>query len=134
MLTRIEVQRLNVELRAKGKKWCSGCQTAKGLAAFNQMGKLRLDARCKACRSRTRGPAYLRAKLYGLDEPTYNAMLAACGGICPICRKHMKRVAVDHCHATGRIRGLLCYMCNTYLGRIDDDPSALQRAIEYLAK
>lgn len=41
-------------------------------------------------------------------------------------------LSVDHCHVSGRVRGLLCHRCNTALGLFRDDPEVLKRAIEYL--
>lgn len=43
-----------------------------------------------------------------------------------------RRCVVDHCHTTGEVRGLLCSQCNTALGLLQDDPTALERAIQYL--
>ena len=63
-------------------------------------------------------------------------MLAAQGGRCAICQTiqpERGRWYVDHCHATGRIRGILCRVCNTGLGAFRDDPSVMQNAITYLA-
>ena len=68
-----------------------------------------------------------------MSESSYNAMWLAQDGKCAICRLVcIKSLAVDHCHKTGKIRGLLCMRCNTALGMFKDDPSLLLRAIEYL--
>jgi len=66
----------------------------------------------------------------------FNAMLAAQGGVCKICnrppRDKKKRLHVDHCHKTGKIRGLLCLHCNVMIGKAEDDPKRLERAAAYL--
>lgn len=72
---------------------------------------------------------------YGkLSKADYKRMLAEQGGVCAICQKPEKRkaLAIDHCHKTGIIRGLLCMRCNTALGHMDDDTDRLYRAIKYL--
>jgi hypothetical protein len=76
---------------------------------------------------------------YGLTPEEYERMLAAQGGRCAICRtgspgKRFKKFAVDHCHETGVIRGLLCHRCNVALGQFDDDTSVLLEAVRYLQK
>ncbi len=55
---------------------------------------------------------------------------------CAICGKieTKRRLSVDHCHKTGRIRGLLCQLCNTSLGGFKDNPKLLKKAIKYLIK
>ena len=62
-------------------------------------------------------------------------------GLCKICNNPetsksrnggIKRLAIDHCHNSGKIRGLLCHDCNTMLGKTKDDINLLQAAIEYL--
>lgn len=58
-------------------------------------------------------------------------------GRCGICRKRLyskryKAFAVDHCHATGAIRGLLCTKCNTGLGQFDDSIENLHAAVDWL--
>ena len=57
-------------------------------------------------------------------------------GCCKLCNKHQslfkRRLAVDHCHSTGRIRGLLCGNCNKGLGNFQDSKILLHKAIEYL--
>lgn len=72
---------------------------------------------------------------YGITIAQYDALAEAQGGGCALCGKACttgKRLAVDHDHATGRVRGLLCRKCNRGLGHFDDDPAALRRAADYL--
>lgn len=74
-------------------------------------------------------------KIHGLSLEEYGAMLAAQDGLCAICRKPEQlnqRMAVDHHHESGEIRGLLCFRCNTGIGKFYEDITALARAIEYL--
>ncbi len=76
---------------------------------------------------------YERQRRYGLSRADYAAMLARQGGRCAICRRKPKRrLETDHCHSTGKVRGLLCNKCNTMLGMGDDDPHRLQAGIAYL--
>lgn len=74
---------------------------------------------------------------YGVDHGTYETMLAAQGGKCAICGTaepgtRVGRFAIDHCHGTQKVRGLLCASCNNGLGRFRDDPSRLLAAATYL--
>lgn len=78
--------------------------------------------------------SYLRSK-YGIGVVDYRRMLAAQGGKCAICEKAPKkgrRLAVDHCHRTGKVRGLLCGSCNYSLGVWKDNPRRFSRAATYL--
>ncbi len=76
---------------------------------------------------------YERQRRYGLSGADYEAMLARQGGVCAICRRRSKRrLEIDHCHKTGKVRGLLCTNCNTALGRCHDDPDIMRAAIAYL--
>jgi hypothetical protein len=65
----------------------------------------------------------VRLRRFGLDEQAYDRMLREQGGVCAICAEppggRWNRLAVDHDHATGRVRGLLCTTCNTMLGRLE---------------
>jgi hypothetical protein len=72
---------------------------------------------------------------YRMSIEEYAALLAEQDGVCAICREACssgKRLAVDHDHATGECRGLLCMRCNTAVGLLRDDPKLLAAAIEYL--
>ena len=73
-------------------------------------------------------------RLYGLSPADYDALLAKQDGVCATCGKPSKEtLCVDHCHATGTIRGLLCRKCNTGLGCYEDDPATMITSLAYLA-
>ncbi|WIC40162.1 endonuclease VII [Gordonia phage Battleship] len=73
---------------------------------------------------------------YGITSEQYLQIYEAQGGVCYICQRARglkKKLSVDHCHATGMVRGLLCQKCNRdILGHLRDDPEAAQRIIDYL--
>ena len=72
---------------------------------------------------------------YGMSLEEYEAMLQRQGGVCAICYEKCasgKPLSVDHCHATGALRGLLCSHCNHGLGKFKDDVELLDRASCYL--
>jgi protein-arginine kinase activator protein McsA len=68
---------------------------------------------------------------YGITMETYKDMLKSSNGKCAICEKESKLV-IDHCHSTGKVRGLLCQTCNKGLGLFYDNKETLNRAIDYL--
>lgn len=67
---------------------------------------------------------------YGINPEEVEAMLAKQNGLCPLCGKPPKRVCVDHDHATGRVRGILCHGCNVGLGQLE--AIGVDRAVAYL--
>lgn len=74
---------------------------------------------------------------YGLDLEQYEQMVKKQKGLCRLCSKPPKpgchhRLQVDHCHATGKIRGLLCNTCNTALGRLGDSEQGILRLLQYV--
>ena len=74
---------------------------------------------------------------HGISLDEYKVMLANQGGLCAICRgtpRGKTYFCVDHCHSTGKIRGLLCFNCNTMLGQVADSIEILEAAIFYLTK
>ena len=95
---------------------------------------------------RTKNPDRIRdtnlKQKYGISLAEYNDILEQQGGVCAICSKpermrHGKSgklapLAVDHCHATGKVRGLLCFSCNVALGKFGDDKNILKKALDYL--
>lgn len=97
--------------------------------------------RCATCKrdfkkvqDKARHEAYV-LKTYGLGAGEYDRLYAAQNGTCYICTRatgKTKKLAVDHDHVTGYVRGLLCGPCNKLLGHFRDDPRALVRAAFYL--
>jgi hypothetical protein len=83
-------------------------------------------------------------KLYGITLDEYKVILEAQGGVCAICgkaetrtdhkTKKVSRLHVDHCHESGKVRGLLCHLCNAMLGHAKDDVTVLRKAIAYLGQ
>lgn len=133
------------------EKVCSVCKILKPLDAFNLKpdGKKGHAARCRSCQSEYHRDWYQKNKdhmkhrmrvnslaKYGITVDDYDDMLFKQNNCCAICGSPKgaagKRLAVDHSHQTGAVRGLLCDECNTGLGKFKDDPSLLARAIEYL--
>lgn len=93
----------------------------------------------RARRYARRGDSWARriADTYGLTEAEYWDLYGAQDGKCYICGTYRpsdhKKLSVDHCHKTGRIRGLLCQRCNRdVLGHFRDEIDAFRRGAEYL--
>lgn len=72
-------------------------------------------------------------RTYGLTLEEFQAMSEQQGHVCAIC-KRPKKLVVDHCHKTDRVRGLPCATCNQGLGIFLDDPELLIAAAEYLKR
>ncbi|WP_331283873.1 endonuclease VII domain-containing protein [Streptomyces sp. H39-S7] len=68
---------------------------------------------------------------YGITVAERDELIASQAGMCPICLAASAE-HVDHCHETGRVRGVLCFNCNSALGKLRDDPDAMRRALAYL--
>jgi hypothetical protein len=80
---------------------------------------------------------YRLKQLYGISLSEYDKMLQDQGGGCAVCSQQCptgRKLAVDHDHATGQIRGLLCVDCNTTLGSVRDDPQRLLDLVAYLER
>lgn len=101
------------------------------------------NARLERARARRNPEAVARSnlKLSGMTPETYDALLQSQNGVCAICRqaetsRHwggtLRRLAVDHCHTTGVIRGLLCARCNMGLGYFSESRERMQAAIAYI--
>ncbi|MFD8018938.1 endonuclease VII domain-containing protein [Streptomyces lavendulae] len=93
---------------------------------------------CSTCRKTSRRQAARNTRIqstYGLSADDYGQLFAAQDGKCAICRETRKtNLAVDHCHKTEAIRGLLCARCNGQLlaRGARDRPEVLRRAADYL--
>jgi Autographiviridae endonuclease VII len=84
-------------------------------------------------RERARRIVAWRRSAYGLSLEDYERMVTEQNGLCLICRRKARRgLCVDHCHATRKVRGLLCDKCNTALGLLDDDADRLRKAGAYV--
>lgn len=146
-------QQIREAARAITHKVCNGCKERKAVAEFNLRGGRKgfLRSRCRKCEIAEKREASknvpagiaaqrsLRDRLYvehSLRIDDYSELLAAQGGVCAICRgnppKHRRRLDVDHCHATGEIRGLLCSFCNAGIGSLRNNPALLREAAIYL--
>lgn len=121
---------------------CKTCGVAKPLEEFPP-AKGYKDGRkphCKPCKhaynKRYYTPEvrqkYARQAAYGVTPEAFSAMLDAQGGCCAICTGAMPNPHIDHDHATGKVRGLLCKLCNAGLGQFKDDVARLSQAITYL--
>lgn len=83
---------------------------------------------------------YSLKRHYGMSRGDYDRMLAEQGGRCAICGStspngvRISRFHVDHCHETGRVRGLLCENCNKGIGLFHDNPDLIMLAIKYLER
>lgn len=73
-------------------------------------------------------------KKYKIGVAEWHAMFALQHGVCAICHCHQRyqSLAVDHCHKTGKVRGLLCVNCNRMLGKAFDSPIRLRNAAAYI--
>lgn len=111
---------------------------ARAMASYYRNAEVR-RARARADYHLPEGKAAAHAKhverASGLTADEYRTLLSGQKGCCALCRRPprpSRRLAVDHDHATGQVRGLLCTQCNTALGRLGDDVAALERVVAYM--
>lgn len=109
--------------------WCKICQREQ-VYAWRAANPEKAAATQRRSYER-RGRETQRGRLYGLQPGEYDTLFALQDGKCAICQRE-RLLDVDHDHATKRVRGLLCRLCNTALGKFDDDPALLLRAVKYL--
>lgn len=137
-------------------KTCACCKLEQPAANFSRASSksYRLYSYCKPCvaiksrasnkRHRAKDPIAFKErewqrhihKTFGLTYERYCEMLHEQDGVCAICGTHGQdyeaRLSVDHDHATGEVRGLLCRQCNAGLGAFRDSLNMLEAAIGYL--
>jgi len=119
-----------------GMKQCRGCEETLSVGRFRPLaqrtldGRTRYQPRCRECES-----AYHRLKhrerKYGMTADEFVMAVLEQGGACHLCGR-VGDLCVDHDHATGVRRRLLCSNCNSGLGMLQDDPDLLRRAADYL--
>ncbi len=138
-------------------KSCSTCKNMKDLDKFEVDLRYKSGHRsqCAECRYTTKSAkdaklaGHLKRK-YGVTLEEYEAKLAEQNGLCAICNREETRItrpnakkyfngeaprlSLDHDHATGKVRGLLCYKCNIGIGQLQDSVENLESAIAYLKK
>jgi hypothetical protein len=139
-----------------GTKVCSKCGEEKPFKDFaiNSKGLHGYKSVCKVCSNSAQKLLYASRKekateeewyletrerqlkkKYGLSLDEFETMSKKQGALCKICRgppDKGKPLYVDHCHATGNVRGLLCNNCNQLLGKARDNIEILEEAIKYL--
>lgn len=93
------------------------------------------EAEAKAARALAQRRRVLKHR-YGLTLEQYDEMMEFQSGVCAICGEENESgqpLYVDHCHESGKVRGLLCRRCNTLIGCAEDSTAVLTEAIIYLA-
>lgn len=118
------------------QKWCRNCR-AEHRDACRQENRTKAYQRYHSITPEERKAMHFRGRLkkYGLSEAEFWRIYKSQGGRCAICRNECptgKELAIDHCHETGVVRGLLCINCNQLIGHAHDSPDVLSSAIEYL--
>lgn len=125
-------------------KVCTKCHVDQPIENYHKSGQRGRLAYCKTCRAKQRKTwsngrvgreaarrAHLQAR-YKLSLDEVSAVLIAQDSKCLICQELLEKYHIDHCHDTGRIRGILCGKCNMGLGLFKDSPELLSRAVKYL--
>ena len=128
---------------------CPDCGIEKLASEFNKYPKNKsgLYTYCKPCKyiryKNRRTPEQRRLErvkaCYGLEPEEYNELVKAANKTCQICGTpegddKPTKLVVDHCHDTGKVRGLICDRCNRALGLVGDNTKTLSNLITYLEK
>ena len=128
------------------EKYWNHCDTTKFVTEFYKASHTKdgLQGWCKKCqhasvakKKYSRSRKHLDAKIrnrYKLTIEEHEQLIKNAQGKCAICGRVSDKLVIDHCHKTDKIRGLLCFACNTGLGLFQDNTKTLLIAIEYLEK
>jgi|DEB0MinimDraft_3_1074331.scaffolds.fasta_scaffold60946_3 hypothetical protein len=128
-----------------GQYKCSNCEQWLDTSCYSKdkSQSTGISYQCKKCNKQKVRKSNIKTK-YGITEEQFLRMLEEQDHKCAICEKDLivdimensyeTRPNIDHCHTTGKIRGMLCTQCNTGLGKFYDNPELLAKAIEYLNK
>ncbi|MET4584947.1 hypothetical protein ACVLB3_000214 [Pseudarthrobacter sp. PvP022] len=116
---------------ARGTIQCHTCGRFKPMADFFARGVALVM--CTSCTVASVDPllAVRIRQRYGITAVEYAAMLLDQHNLCAVCEK-LRPLHVDHCHITGKVRGLVCRPCNTGMGMFNDDADRLLAAAEYI--
>jgi hypothetical protein len=120
-----------------GTKPCSGCKEELPLSSYYLRKDGYYQSRCQSCMQASNrkwadaNQIPRKARRYGVCEEVLASMFDDAAGRCGICDRE-RELHVDHCHDTGRVRGLLCGPCNRSIGVLGDNVEGLRRALRYL--
>lgn len=123
----------------KRGSWCKGCVAPLGKEDYKK-NKVDRDLKTKKWQKENRHKlkGYRLKKQFNMSNSDFDTLLKAQDHKCLICNAHESQIdtvmCIDHCHSTGKIRGLLCRSCNLAIGLLKDNIPALKRAIDYLDK
>lgn len=123
------------------------------LKTYGRLEKIRrvITGNCiiEGCEKPIKGFGFCRnhyeiLRSYKIDPREYAKLLKEQNFVCAICEQpetslfhkngKVKQLSVDHSHKTNKVRGLLCWRCNSFLGRVEENTEILQRMIDYLIK
>lgn len=116
--------------------YCRDCVNAYNREHSKNNERVRLKSKNQYHSNKRRHRNWELKRLFGITIEDYEQMLSEQNHVCAICfgteKRSHKSLAVDHCHDTGVVRGLLCSNCNLGLGNFQDNIEILKSAIEYL--
>ena len=123
-------------------KFCNKCGNNLPDEKFSKRtyasGKVALQNRCKKCQHSMRVSYYkpheAARRKFRLTDEDYNTLIEKSKEGCEVCHAPLTKVCIDHCHTTGKVRGVLCNNCNTALGLVGDNVDTLYKLIQYLER